>query len=273
MTRRSMRFLFLVAAIGSAASVASNQAMAASINLDSGVQPYTLGYISNTTFTNDSQVTVAASTLLAPPAQTYTVAPGQVTPAAIAGVTTSSYGWIAASAGSSWIGPNSTGTASGTSLDNSSYFVSPFTSAQSGPQGFYYFSTTFSLPASPGYVLTGSEWSSDNQGVQIFLNGIALNMTNPNPLSFAGYSAFTAPSGDFNAGLNTLTFVMWNENYTPVHASPVGIEIEGLISTVPEPTAIVVAASGLPLIGLFWARRRRRDRLMSVSRLGVERVS
>ena len=161
------------------------------------------------------------------------------------------------STGSNWIGPNSVGTAAGTSLDVSSFFVSPFNSAQSAPQGFYYYTTTFSLTAPGPFSLSGGFWSSDNQGVQIFLNGIALNMTNP--AQFTGFSSFTAPSADFVVGSNTLSFVAFNENFLPNHGSPQGIEIQGSVNSVPEPTAIAVVVSGLPLLGLFWARRRRQS--------------
>jgi len=250
-----LRFFVLVAAIGTAASlmleVCSRQATAASVGINTGVASYSLGYITNTTITTNAGVTAAAASLVASPVFNASIAAVPIIPAA----TAASYGWVAPSAGSNWVGPNSVGTAAGTSLDVSSFFVSPFTSAQSAPQGFYYYTTTFSLVAPGPFSLSGGFWSSDNQGVQIFLNGFALGMTNP--LQFTGFSPFTAPSADFVVGTNVLSFVTWNENFLPNHGSPSGIEVQGLVSSVPEPTAIVLVASGLPLIGLYYARRRR----------------
>ena len=78
MRRRSLRFFVLVAAIGSTASlvldVSSHQATAASINIDSGVASYSLGYITNTTLTTNAQVTTAAAALTASPAFNATIA-------------------------------------------------------------------------------------------------------------------------------------------------------------------------------------------------------
>jgi hypothetical protein len=280
MTRRSLRLFFLVAGIGSAASavldVCSRQAMAASvINLDSNQttgstgSTYSLGYVTNTTITSatDNTVVPLANSLGATP----TLTTAGLTPALIGASTVSSFGWSQASTGSSWLGPNSVGTANGvtgtpTALNASANFVSGFVPATSAPQGFYYYTTTFAL--TPGiYGLTGGSWLSDNQGAAIYLTNAlgTFNLGMTNPTQFVTPSAYTIPSADFNsagAGLNTLTFVVWNENYaTPVppgpHASPQGIEIQGTITAVPEPTAIAVVVSGLPLVGLFWARRRR----------------
>jgi hypothetical protein len=278
----------LVAAIGSATGLVldscSHQAMAASvINLDSNQttgstgSTYGLGYITNTTITSatDSTVVPLANSLGATP----TFTSGGITPSVVSAATAAAIGWAPASAGSSWLGPNSIGTALGvggtpTSLNASSNFVTGFSAALgSAPQGLYYYSTTFALTAGT-YGVVGGNWMSDNQGAAIFLNGINLGMTNPlsnptalNGISFSASAPWSAPSADFNtagAGLNTLTFVVWNENYVPAHGSPQGIEIEGTITSVPEPTAIAVVMSGLPLIGLYWAARRRRRSVLSV---------
>jgi hypothetical protein len=250
--------------------VCSHQAMAAStVNLSTGPagNGYSLAYLTNTTITaaTDPTVVPLANTLGQFAGTTTT----GITPATIGSATVSAYGWLPASTGASWIGPNSIGTSFGVTgtggttpnLDASSNFVSGFNSnggalGGSAPQGLYYYSTTFSLTAGL-YGIAGGLWQSDNQGAAIFLNGNNLGMTNPAQFSPPAPTAFNAPSLDFNIGLNTLTFVVWNENYTPVHGSPQGLEIQGAINAVPEPTAIAVVVSGLPLIGLFWARRRR----------------
>lgn len=82
-------------------------------------------------------------------------------------------------------------------------------------QGEFYtvdYQTTFDLtgldPAST--VITG-EWSTDNHGFDILINGHSTGLTSP------GYGAFTpfdlSPfQGDFQAGVNTLDFVWNNDN-------------------------------------------------------------
>jgi hypothetical protein len=268
MTRRSLRFLFLVAAIGSATSVvldlSSHQAMAAStIDLDTGVghASYTLGYLTNTTVTSTTDPLVGAIALANGTSPALTVA--GLTPANVTNPTAAAIGWVVPAVGN-WIAPNSVGTALGTTLDQPAFFTAGFSGAQgSSPQGFYYYATTFAL--TPGaYALTGGLWASDNQGVQAILNGafVIPPVTNNGFGSFAPLS-ITSGFNTAGAGLNTLTFVIWNENYaTPVppgiHGSPSGLDIQATVTAVPEPAAIAVVVSGLPLIGLFWAARRRR---------------
>jgi hypothetical protein len=276
MTRGSLRVLFLVAAIGSAASVVldlcSNQAMAASVidlNTGTGGATYTLGYVQNpqtAALTDNAGVAnyvATSNVVVANPTFASGGSPGQVVPQNIPTSVATGFGWISPGSNSfgtsSWIGPNSVGTAAGTSIDVTGYYGTNFTGQFSAPQGFYYYTTTFALtPSSAPYGFLATVWSSDNQGVAVFLNGINLNLTNPN--QFFGSSTVTAPGADFNtggAGLNTLTFVVWNENFQPLHSSPQGLDVVGSVTAVPEPSAIAVVVSGLPLMGLYWARRRR----------------
>lgn len=267
MTRRSLRVFTFVAALGLATSalldVCNNQAMAAStVNLDSGVSTYSLSYVNNLTITaaTDSTVVPTANALGASP--TFTTQ--NLTPVVVPPATVTTIGWAQASTGASWLSANNVGTAAGvtgtpTALDAPGNFGTGFTASNSAPQGFYYYTTTFTL--TPGtYGISGGEWLSDNQGAAIFLNGINLAMTNLT--QFSTPSAYSAPAADFitTGAPNTLTFVVFNENYSPVHSSPTGIEIEGTVTAVPEPTAIALVMSGLPLVGLYWAAQRRRRR-------------
>src|SRR5262245_39574159 len=67
--------------------------------------------------------------------------------------------WVADNASSRWIGPN-----------NSSNMV--------GPTGGYRYDTTFSLAGfNPSTASVTGNWSSDNNGVNIFINGTPLNFT------------------------------------------------------------------------------------------------
>ena len=142
------------------------------------------------------------------------------------------------------------------SLDVPAYFGSGFSGSQgSAPQGLYYYTTTFTLTGTPAS-FSGS-WASDNQGVEAIVNGTFVLPAVTNN-QFGSFTPLSIPASDFTAGVNTLTFVTWNENYQPTHGSPTGLDVQATITSVPEPSALVVVASGLPIIGLFWAARRRR---------------
>jgi hypothetical protein len=160
-----------------------------------------------------------------------------------------------------WIGPTSNGDG-GSALPSGGaagpFYLNGTNSTFSAPQGFYYYTTTFTLTTPGPYFATGTTWVSDNQGLDIFLNGHDEHQTNPG--NFGGpQTPFSLASADFNiGGVNTLTFITWNENYAPGHPSPTGINIQGTITNIPEPATIAVAMSGLPVFGLFWAWRRRK---------------
>jgi hypothetical protein len=167
--------------------------------------------------------------------------------------------WLANSASSSWIGPSANGAADAAGVPPLAPFVNTgagYSSADSSPQGFFAYTTTFNLGAPPTSTV-GLKWTSDNQGVAIYLNG--KNEGDVNPGDFTAFTPFTLNSADFVTGLNSLTFVVYNEEFGGAHASPTGIRIEGTIVTaVPEPGMMTLAAVGaLPILGLYWARRRR----------------
>ena len=138
--------------------------------------------------------------------------------------------------------------------DANSRWVAPLRSAAdaSAPPGTYVFETTIDLT---GYqastaVLTG-RWSADNEGVDVYLNGTALDLhrTGPNPGSgvegFRAYSDFAISTG-WVAGVNTLRFEVRNDplasgSTTP---NPVGLRVDDVqLYAVPVP-AVAVAASG-----------------------------
>ncbi|MEM7395107.1 MAG: hypothetical protein AAF492_22475, partial [Verrucomicrobiota bacterium] len=91
--------------------------------------------------------------------------------------------------------------------------------------GDYIYRTTFSLPecADLSTVQIGGEWSSDNAGLDILING--LSSGNANPIQFGGASPFLINAG-FVAGLNTLDFVMNNAGGVP---GPTGLRVDNLI--------------------------------------------
>jgi len=167
--------------------------------------------------------------------------------------------WMANGPNSSWIGPTSNGAAGGAGVPPLGGFVNTgagYSSVSSAPQGFFAYTTAFTLGAPPTSTV-GLQWTSDNQGVAIYLNG--KNEGDVNPGDFTAFTPFTLNTADFVTGANTLTFVVYNEEFGGAHASPTGIRIEGTIVTaVSEPGMMTLAAVGaLPILGLYWARRRR----------------
>jgi hypothetical protein len=164
--------------------------------------------------------------------------------------------WMPNGPNSSWIGPTANGSADGTALAPFVNTAGGFTTAQSSPQGFLAYTTTFTLGAPPTSV-SGLQWTSDNQGVAIYLNG--KNEGDTNPGDFTAFTPFTLNPADFVVGTNTLTFVVFNEEFPGPHASPSGVRIEGrLVTAIPEPGMATLAVVGaLPMLGFYWARRRR----------------
>ncbi|VTU01421.1 na-ca exchanger integrin-beta4 : Outer membrane adhesin like proteiin OS=Anabaena cylindrica (strain ATCC 27899 / PCC 7122) GN=Anacy_4636 PE=4 SV=1: Cna_B: PKD: Calx-beta: Calx-beta: PT-HINT: DUF2431 [Gemmataceae bacterium] len=127
--------------------------------------------------------------------------------------------------------------------DADSQWVAPLGAAAdaSAPPGTYKYQTTVDLtgydPATA--VLTG-RWSADNEGVNVYLNGVPLNLTatGPNPgTGVEAYRAFTAlrvaagvGGAAFRPGVNTLTFEVRNDRPAPgsAAANPVGLRVDDL---------------------------------------------
>lgn len=140
--------------------------------------------------------------------------------------------WMGDNSNSRWIGPNNDH-----QLD--------------GDVGAYVYRTTFDLNGfNAATALIQGGWSTDNDGLDIVINGISLGYTTPGGQFAAGLSGFSVTSG-FVAGINTLDFVVNNQG------GPTGLRVEmtGSAQAVPEPSAL--ALMGLAMAGLAWSRRRR----------------
>jgi hypothetical protein len=125
---------------------------------------------------------------------------------------------------SAWIGPNNAG-------------------LEDNP-GTYTYSTNFNLT---GLIASTAniqgKWNTDNSGLKLILNGVDVAATNTG-FNNGGFSTFSLTSG-FNAGLNTLAFVVNNTagTVTPTNllgANPTALRVEFTSATADlQPTAVV----------------------------------
>jgi hypothetical protein len=134
---------------------------------------------------------------------------------------------------SDWIGPNNTA-----SVD--------------GPTGTYVYRTTFDLTGLNALTasITG-RWSTDNDGIQILLNGVDTGIP---PTSFtqfsSGFVSFTILSG-FLPGLNTLDFYI-NNGGGP---TALRVEMSGTASAVPDSGSTILLLGGA--LSVFGVLRRK----------------
>lgn len=101
-------------------------------------------------------------------------------------------------------------------------------------------------------VVVGGQWGSDNNGIDILINGVSTGQTNG---GFVVMTSFDVTS-DFVHGTNTLDFVFANAG-----AGPTGLRVDGITgvyftNAIPEPTSLALASLGL--LGLLGWRRRKR---------------
>lgn len=97
------------------------------------------------------------------------------------------------------------------------------------------------------------QFAADNAAI-VKLNGVTIGTST----GFTSYSSFAANSG-FNAGVNTLQFVL--TNYAQGSGNPAGLRVEFLqsnVAAVPEPETYAMLLAGLGLIGSIARRRTMR---------------
>ena len=128
----------------------------------------------------------------------------------------------------------------------------------SNTPGSYTYETTFNLTGfNPGTVSITGKWWTDNYRGSILLNGVSIYSPVANePFGGQSYNTFTISSG-FQAGVNTLDFVVQNELNYAGYGDPSGLRVEFTSSDatpVPLPPAVLLLGSGL--LGLSFIRRK-----------------
>lgn len=145
-----------------------------------------------------------------------------------------------------------------------SAWIGPNNDAQvDGPVGSYDYRTTFSLAGLiPSTALITGGWTTDNDGVEILLNGVDTGNPATSFTQFAsGFAPFTI-SGGFVAGLNTLDFII-NNGGGP---TALRVEMTGTADTAtPLPAALPLYATGLGVMGLLRWRRKRKAALATAA--------
>ena len=146
--------------------------------------------------------------------------------------------WIGNTAASKWITPTA----------NQADSLDPVSN------GTYSWTLSFNLNGFNASTANFSgQFAADNAAV-VKLNGTVIGTSS----GFTSYSSFAANSG-FNAGANTLEFVL--TNYAQGSGNPAGLRVEFLqsnVAAVPEPETYAMLLAGLGLIGSIARRRTMR---------------
>lgn len=151
--------------------------------------------------------------------------------------------WTPDDSNSKWIGP----------VANES--VPPWTNQDTDYN--YIYTTTFNLSGMiPDTAEITGQFETDNQMLEVILNGSVTGIQNLDTGGFTYWTPFTITSG-FQPGINTLTFVTHNYSDGQVGyiSGPTGLRVEmsGTAEAVPSPAAATTA-----LIGILGIARRRK---------------
>ena len=93
--------------------------------------------------------------------------------------------------------------------------------------GAFVYRATFDLTDyNPSSAVITGKWSTDNNGVDILINGVSTGFTSPDGMFATGYTPFTISKG-FVAEVNTLDFIV-NNFYGP---TALRVEMSGSVAT------------------------------------------
>ena len=126
--------------------------------------------------------------------------------------------------------------------------------AHSEPKIDFTYSTTFSLAGfDPKSASFSGKFAADDTVTLVTLNGVAL------PISGGGYKSWTAfdsSTGQFLAGLNTLSFTVYNGG-----GGPTGLDVQlngsADASVIPEAATWAMMVTGFAMAGTAFRRRTR----------------
>lgn len=116
----------------------------------------------------------------------------------------------------------------------------------------YTYQTSFTLPIGFTSAQISGKWVCDNVGPAMYLNGVQ------KPLGSVadGFQLFSISDG-FQAGVNTLSFVVQNDRQNSEDYNPTGLQVQvSGTYAVPEPSSAVLALLGVGLAGVAACRRR-----------------
>jgi hypothetical protein len=144
-----------------------------------------------------------------------------------------------------------------TSASGVPYVVDDSSSAWIGPQtdeafddvpGNYTYETTFNIAdgINPDSVFITGQWSADNQGLDILVNGVSSG--NSTPIDYANFDAFTLTNG-FRTGSNVLDFVINKvpDNFA-TKSTALRVEFSEASASIPEPSSLAFLVAGLSVL-------------------------
>ncbi len=147
-----------------------------------------------------------------------------------------------------------------------SKWIDPLADQSRGnPPGNYTYETTFRLAGgNPTGVVISGQWTLDNIGEDILINGHSTGTyyDAPGDYSFKAFQQFTLPSAYFVDGVNYLDFVVNNSDNGNGN-TPTGLRVELFAQVprqptpIPEPSSFLLLAFGAAGLAA-WQRCRRR---------------